>query len=390
MKNIQMKIAIVAGAVAFAMVLSLTAFSRNAQATTVKALDSININNRTLAYAYTVNSRCPASSHDNSLLISTVNIQKLINSFVIKIMDSANESQCSGALNAVAISGTIDLASAVRSKSREMMNRGYRIDPEATVVLPPVRSAAFANANVGSGGGVYSGWQNRTSLPSTVDVVFIDYTPIWRCTLYKNDNSLTDGFEGTGATMDEARRNASANCKATYSPYCDQYSNSPDHTTCDSQLQETTRVGRYNTNNLPAGTTRDAWKCVLNRNDGLSGVPDGFEGFGNSESAARANAASKCSATSNSNCNYYSTDVSHTACARQMVVYGPKPSTVWNCTLRKNDGSRNDGFNGSGSTESEARNNTISGCQTTSNPYCTQYANDPAHTECSVAFVNPQ
>lgn len=160
MKNNHMRIAIVACAAAFAMVQSRTAFSQNAQSTTVKALDSFNINGGTLTYSYTVNSRCPASAHNNSLLISTVNGQNLTNSFVIKIMDSAYESRCGGALNAVVVSGTMNLASAVNSKSREMMNRGYRIDPESTVVLPPVRAAAFANANVSSGYGTYFGWPN--------------------------------------------------------------------------------------------------------------------------------------------------------------------------------------------------------------------------------------
>lgn len=263
-------------------------------------------------------------------------------------------------------------------------------------LLENVDEAALDNTSFSDRGGPHQDWHNNndsnnnTTVPSTVNVVVVGYTPTWRCSLYKNDSSRTDGFEGTGATIEEARRNASTRCRSTNNPNCDLYSNSPDHTTCDAQYQETTKTVQYDSNNMPPGATMDSWNCVLNKNDGLSAGSDGFQGFGRTEAAARADAATKCSATNNPRCNNYSTDASHTNCAQQMVMYGPKPSAVWNCSLRKNDGSRNDGFAGTGSTEADARRNAISGCQGTNNPNCSQYSKDPAHTQCTVAFVYPQ
>jgi len=75
----------------------------------------------------------------------------------------------------------------------------------------------------------------------------------------------------------------------------------------------------------------------------------------------------------------------------------PKPQVVtvtyieyqpqWKCTLYKRDGARKDGFTGTGSTIDAARQGAIRGCATTNNPYCHDYAMDPAHTTCDVQIL---
>jgi hypothetical protein len=395
MKSIRRKIATAVGTAAFAGIMALTAFSQNARETNIKALDSVGINGGSIDYTYTVSSKCPARSHDSSVEVTAKTTQKVVNAFSITIYDTTYESRCNARIGDVTVSGSADLAQEIADKSDEMRRKGYRISPSATFVLPPISIEPFGNAGTVSdtqpppyhGPRQTTGPRNPTE-PVMVDVTEISYKPAWHCKLFKNDGARNDGFDGNGATIEEARRAASQGCRSTNNPYCDAYSKSPGHTTCDVQLQETTKVNRYDSNNPPPNAVRDTWACTLNRNDGAGG--DGFTGIGRTEEDARSDAANKCSPTNRSQCGSYSTDNRHTSCAQRMVLYGPKPQAAWKCTMYKNDGSRNDGFAGAGSTETEARSNTIPGCQSTNNPYCQQYSTDPVHTQCTVDFAYPQ
>jgi hypothetical protein len=390
MKYAQKHFSIVAVAAALLTISAITVFARDAKETDIKKLDTVNVNRGILDYSYIIKSKCPGNMHTSAVVITTESAKKVIKTFLIKITDSANESMCAGSQKDETMFGTVNLANEIEAKSNEMTNRGFKIDPEATLILPPVSAAAIINKNVYYRQGAPFGWKNEPAVPSTVSVMYVDYTPLWKCELYKNNGDRRDGYEGSGATLEEARRDAADRCKRANNSYCDQYSNSPEHTACAAQLQETTKVVQYDTTNLPNDATAGSWKCVLSINDGLSRNFDGFEGNGNTEFAARSEAADKCSSSNNPRCHILSMDDNHTICSQQMAIYGPKPSILWKCSLWKNDGSRNDGFSGSGATEHEARENTISGCQRTNNPNCAAYSNDPAHTQCSAEFVYPQ
>jgi hypothetical protein len=126
----------------------------------------------------------------------------------------------------------------------------------------------------------------------------------------------------------------------------------------------------------------------LYKNDGSRS--DGFTGSGATESDARANAAAMCRATKHPKCDAFALDSGHTSCSAAMRYEMPKPAYAWVCSLYKNDGSRKDGFRGSGATEQEARRDAAAGCRNTSNPHCDIFSMDPAHTTCSVEFEQQQ
>ena len=185
------------------------------------------------------------------------------------------------------------------------------------------------------------------------------------------------------------RRMAAANaCARTNHPQCVAFSNDPNHTTCEVSFAETEKVVEYSSNDLPEGSFVDSWACTLWKKDGSRN--DGFQGSGKTVDEARQAAAKGCKVTNNPNCDVYSRDKSHTQCLPAVRYNAPKPEAVWSCTLWKKDGARNDGFKGQGSTELEARRDTISGCLRTNNPHCDAYAMDPDHTQCTVDFYSPQ
>jgi hypothetical protein len=402
MKSLKGKMAMAACVVSFAAFFSLSAFSQYAAETTVKSVDSVSVDGETINFTYTVDSKCPARAHDSSIEIDTENDQNFIDTFSVRVVDAAYESECKEKFGEVTVSGSANLAAAIADKTEELQKKGCKLAAEAKVVfprkgceiaadtkiiLPPIRTMALEYARHRDNDKKEHSGPKRNTLPVMVDVTEISYTPMWRCMLYKNDGARKDGFEGNGATIEEARRDASTGCKTTHNPKCDTYSKSPDHTTCDVQLQETTKVTQYDSNKLPPNAALDSWSCTLNKNDGAR--KDGFTGTGKTEDDARSDAANKCSTTNNPKCDFFSTDDNHTSCSPKMAVYGPKPTAVWKCTLWKNDGARKDGFTGTGSTEKEARQNTIPGCKRTNNPKCLAYSNDPDHTQCQVDFVYP-
>lgn len=363
---------------------ALTAVSQYADEKQVETLDSVGINGGTISFTYTIESKCPARSHDSSIEVKEQKSNGVVEGFTVKIFDAAYESECKGEKTSVTVSGSANLKRAVDAKLKELQKAGARIGANLTYKLPPLNMAALENAGDDEDKDT-SGGTKKTMLPVMVDVTVVEYTPIWKCTLWKNDGAKKDGFEGTGSTIDEARRDAAQGCKRTNNPRCDEYSQSPEHTNCQADLQETSKVVQMDSNKLPAGTQLASWDCTLNKKDGAR--DDGFVGTGKTEMEAREDAAAKCARTNNPKCDLFASDDTHTACAPKMAFYGPKPYAQWKCTLWKNDGARKDGFEGTGATEAEARQDTILGCKRTNNPYCVQYSKDPKHTPCGVEFV---
>ncbi|HPI78116.1 MAG TPA: hypothetical protein PLK80_15415 [bacterium] len=356
---------------------------------TIKTLDSVNFDGATISYSYTVESKCPANSHSSFVELSPVTKDKYVTGFKIEVIDAAYEGKCSAAVGPVYVSGKENLAIIIERESNKQKGKGLKIAPEYTIQLLPVKpskdGAAKAPASVSA---PVAAVQPKPAIPEKVMVNVVEYTAGWRCELWKRDGARKDGFVGTGSTLDEARNNAATSCMSTNNPYCHDYSKNPAHTTCDVQINEKTKLVEYDSDKLPAGAAISSWSCNLMKNDGSS--RDGFIGEGTTEQEARTRAAGLCKSTNNPLCDQYSQNDNHTSCAPAYLYAGPKPATQWTCTLWKRDGARNDGFTGTGSTEKEARNNTVPGCQRTNHPKCYDFSVDPSHTACSVDLVYPR
>jgi hypothetical protein len=125
-------------------------------------------------------------------------------------------------------------------------------------------------------------------------------TVSYGCTLYKKDGSSKDGFDGTGATEEEARTAASNACKTTNNPYCDAFAQNAEHISCLPNMRLET----------PKPTAE--WRCSLWKRDGAR--KDGFDGAGPTEREARRDAASGCARTNHPSCEAFSMDPAHTEC----------------------------------------------------------------------------
>jgi len=220
-----------------------------------------------------------------------------------------------------------------------------------------------------------------------VSVVRRTYSPLFRCTLYKNDGSRKDGFEGVGGTIEDAINQAVAGCHSTNNPYCSQYGNDPNHTTCKFDVAASEAVTEYDADKLPDITGAvSAYTCSLKSSGARAAT---YYGTGASEQDARTAAANSCNKDNLFNCLDLSKNPDYTTCGGSYLIDGPRPSMLWSCSLYKNDGSRRDGFEGQGDSIDEARNKAAAVCKSTNNPYCDAYAKDPAHTKCATKVVYP-
>jgi hypothetical protein len=357
---------------------------------TIKTLDSVYFDGVTLNYSYTVDSKCPANSHSSFVELSPVTKDKYVTGFKVEVIDAAYESKCSAKASTVSVSGKENLAVIIERESNKQKAKGLKIAPEYTIQLLPVKPSkdGIAQGPTGVSAPPAVASQPKPVIPQKVMVNVVEYTAGWKCELWKRDGARKDGFVGTGSTLDEARNNAAISCMSTNNPYCHDYAKNPAHTTCDVQINEKSKLVEYDYDKLPASAAVSSWSCNLLKNDGSS--RDGFIGEGTTEQEARSRAASLCKSTNNPLCDQYSQNDNHTSCAPAYLYKGPKPSTQWTCTLYKRDGARNDGFTGTGSTEKEARNNTVPGCQRTNHPKCYDFSVDPSHTSCSVDLVYPR
>lgn len=392
-------------AVAGLLLLPLRGDAAKPARTDIDTLDTMYYNGETLDFTYTVDSRCDAPAHETYVELNVEKVptgtKKSVTAVSIAIYDEAPESSCDPKYKSVTISSKVNLTKAIDKEMDSWKGKGYKISSDLAVVLPPVRrpvKGGFADsAHPGMTGpqqgqpGQMPG-QGGPGMPDggghhyqdQVKVRYIDYSYNWSCILNKNDGSRKDGFTGTGATIDEARQGAINGCRGTNNPYCNDYAMDPAHTKCDVKLIENPRDEMVAFGAVPQNA-KVTWSCKLNKNDGSRS--DGFTAEGDTENAARAAASNLCKSTNNPYCDQYSLDDDHTTCEQSAVVEGPKPALRWNCTLYKNDGSRKDGFAGSGQTEYDARMATLPGCQKTNNPYCRDYALDPKHTSCTPEFV---
>ncbi|MFA6449178.1 MAG: hypothetical protein WCX65_06925 [bacterium] len=358
---------------------------------TIDALDTMNYDGELLDLSYSLDSKCRESSHETYVEL-TVNKttsagKKIVNSATVDIYDEAPENGCNGSFNTITVTSSVNIATAIDKELATWQKNGYKIAADFYVVLPPLSRPVRGgrpgsiHAGVPSYGGTPS---HPVTMQNQVKVTYIDYQQQWKCLLYKRDGARKDGFTGTGTTIDQARQGAVQGCLTTNNPYCQQYSTDPTHTTCTLDIQEVTRDEFVAPNAMPTNAVVQ-WACLMKDGSGAN-----YKGTAATEDAARDTAAQFCKNKGVSGCDNYAFDTGYTTCEQAAVVAKPKPSLKWVCTLYKRDGSRKDGFNGVGSTEVEARNATISGCNTTNNPYCNQYAMDPAHTPCNVELVYPQ
>ncbi len=138
---------------------------------------------------------------------------------------------------------------------------------------------------------------------------------------------------------------------------------------------------------VSVGGIKTTWHCALFKRDGAR--DDGFTAQNPNLADARNAAADACKRTGNAFCDTWSKDPTHTSC---IVLYTDSdgkllPHVEWTCKLRKNDGSRRDGFDGKGFTEHEARNAAAVACRSTKNPHCYNYSMDNNHTTCDMTLV---
>ncbi|HOO56503.1 MAG TPA: hypothetical protein PLN69_06755 [bacterium] len=365
----------------------------------IEKLDIVSYDGNILSFSYTVESKCPAMSHEATVEITPVIKNREAVAFEISVYDAAYESRCNGPETLITVTGNENIARLLEMSLLGVEEDGYRIAKDHAIYLPPLNSRPSKSGDMltppGAGGPMPGGGRPDTPprsevqvIPTKVPVNYIEYAPSWKCVLYKRDGARKDGFTGNGNTIEQARNNAASGCMRTNNPYCHDYAQDPAHTTCEVELIESASIKEFDSDKLPANASISEWACLLNKNDGSRN--DGFRGVGQTEEQARAQAAGYCNRTNNPLCDTYANDSSHTSCEASYVAYGPKPEAVWSCTLWKRDGARKDGFEGQGKTESEARQNTISGCQRTNNPYCYDYAMDPSHTPCEVQFIYPE
>jgi hypothetical protein len=363
----------------------------------VDAFDTMNYDGELLDFSYSISSRCAATSHETYVELNVNKTstagKKIVNYISVNAYDEAPENGCGGGLDAVSVTSNVNLAKAIDKELNKWQGNGYKIASDFYVELPPlsrpVRGGRPGAIHANNSGNYYNGGKksNPVTVPDQIKVSYVDYQAVWQCTLYKRDGARKDGFVGSGKTIDEARQGAVSGCNGTHNPYCQQYSTDPAHTTCGVDVQQLTRDEFVAPGALPANAVV-SWGCLLKKNDGSKS--DGFKGSAATEDAARDSAAQICKGTGAMGCDDYAFDTGHTTCEEAAMVAKPKPSVQWTCTLYKRDGSRKDGFAGTGATEADARNATISGCNSTNNPYCNQYALDPAHTPCQAELVYPQ
>ncbi len=355
--------------------------------THIDSVDNMSYDGRNLSITYTISSHCPAAKHTTEIefdpVLQPYRSTKKVVRLDVKLYDTAPETKCDYDEDDVTIEVEDSLTDLIRDEIKELSSR-YVIDPDMAVGLPYVSArAGNPGAKFGdSGPGGKPGHPHTPPQPSTVHVVNVSYEPTFKCLLYKNDGARKDGFTGTGSTMDEARRNAAKGCRTTNNPKCELWSKDPAHTSCDIKMKEKYADTVVPISQIPTGATLSAWSCNMQK--GPRG--ESFSAIGNSENEARGNVIDKCSESIFSGCDAAAKDTSNTICAPAYVKYAPKPEPVWTCVLYKNDGARKDGFTGTGSTEQEARRNTIPGCKRTNNPNCSVWANDPTHTACDLKF----
>ncbi|MFH1538632.1 MAG: hypothetical protein ABIH66_06715 [bacterium] len=378
--------------------------------TPVETLDEVFFDGNKLVFAYTIESKCEESKHSAEVELyvdktSSQNNKKVI-ALYIDITDVSPEDACVGEAAGVTVAAEKGVGRLIREELSALEKDGYAIPPDVAVELLPVRAKTAGASTLGGvsapvvlpGKAVEGAREPAPAPPPTpqatpeppkvVDVVEVDYAPAWRCQLRKNDGSRKDGFDGYGSTVEEARNDAASGCLSTNHPKCFDFSKDPAHTQCDFELRETQKVVQYSSDKLPANAETISWTCELWKSDGSR--KDGFSGTAATEAEARSQAARGCGRTNHPLCEQFSLDAAHTSCARALMVRKPKPETLWTCALWKKDGSRKDGFGGTGPTEAEARRDTLPGCYRTNHPKCNEWSLDPAHTACEVKLVYPE
>lgn len=365
--------------------------------TEIEAINEMYFDGENLSMTYTIISHCKAGLHGMQVEFEPETVDyrdtekvKSLRAVLYDVVQDEDEEDCDVKEKEITVKAKVDLNELAGDEAHRLVRKGLVMDPDYGVKLPAVRLGASTGAfkdKMGSYDSHYSK-PNKPAPVSTVQVAMVEYSPIWKCKLYKNDGARKDGFTGTGNTVEEARRSASVSCKSTNNPNCDAYSQDSSHTSCVFDLQETETVKEFRSDNLPANAQTVAWNCSLKKNDGSR--KNEFSGSGATQEEARAEAARYCRGTNHPDCDKFSLDDDHTSCSQTMKAYGPKPEAMWKCTLWKNDGARKDGFTGTGKTELDARNGAASGCRGTNNPNCGVWSTDPAHTNCNIELVYPK
>jgi hypothetical protein len=351
--------------------------------TDITLLDALSYNGSTMSFSYTLTSECPAGDHATEVIIDNERRDKKVLAFRLKITDVAPEGVCAGPAGPVTVSYAVDFRSMLDAAITELQRAGFTVDENAIIhmlnVRPLMPGAVAGNYEIGPvtpqpPAGPPPAGDVQVQPPASV--TFVEYKPQYECTTWKQDGARKDGFTGTGSTLEQARKGAANGCARTHHPQCVDFSQDPNHTTCNVTLQQTEK-----TVNLSAGdqgVSVSQWSCSLGS----------YQGSGGTMEQARTKAQELCKAAGNPNCDAW-TRSGTAACLPSLRYTTPQPQAVWACMLWKNDGARNDGFRGTGSSEIEARRNAITGCLTTNNAYCDTYAMDPAHTRCDVELVTP-
>lgn len=372
-----------------------------AQTRQVGILDSISFDGVDLDYSYLTYSNCPASAHSASIEFvpeykSHRGMQKVV-SFTVNIYDVVDS--CGGNEQSTIVRQRVELYELLKKELKAQIDEGYVIDPDYVLWLPAVRTSPSGETVDTLDTAPAAQPQPAQSAPAeqtvqqdpaedTVRVAVKQLTPQWHCYLQKKDGARNDGFHGYGNTLEDARSDSAAGCFSTNNPHCTTYSRHPDHTVCDVEFKDTgeVKIVEYTREEMQKNLNVERWECMLRKNDGSRN--DGFGGRGATEMEARRDTVPGCERTNNPHCNTYAMDDDHTKCVAYASAAGAAaPQVRWTCTLWKNDGSRNDGFEGVGATENEARQDTISGCLRTNNPYCQEYSRDPEHTKCTAEIV---
>lgn len=291
---------------------------------TISVLDQMQFDGRNLDITYTVRSRCGSADHETTATLTAKKSRKTVISFTVALQDLSPESNCGSTTQDVAVTANVDLSDQLDSQYSNLENQGFTIPANVVLIFPGTRPNPDA---VGFNNGSYdNGSYNNGS--------------------YNN---------GTGGASNPPGR-----VSVTVVDYTPKY------------------------------------HCQLWKRDGAR--KDGFDGYGVTLDAARQSASNECSRTNNPQCQVYSVDPNRTTCDLQfdatekVVDYDsasvPTNSTIssWGCTLYKQDGSNNDGFQGSGASENEARMAAASKCKNTNNSRCDSYSRDVNHTACSPAM----
>lgn len=346
----------------------------------IRALDALNFDGAVLQYTYTVQSGCPAKEHKTTVSVEPVTSSagsKTVRQFDVTFTDTADDEAC-GVAGPVTKTGQSNLRFIMQDRISELEDEGYTVAVNYSLTLPPVRVADTA-----VGAAITPTRRSTTpEKPKTVRVMRRSYSPLFTCTLYKNDGSRRDGFSGQGETMDDAIQQAVTGCRSTNNPSCQQYGQDPSHTQCKFDVTAHEKVEEYDADKVPDMTgAATSYTCAVNTNDSSIGT---LYGTGGTESEARRITLQRCQDSGMRSCDTLANDDSRFNCDSGYTIEGPKPFMHWTCTLYKNDGSRRDGFSGSGDTIDEARQNATNGCRSTNNPSCDAYSKDPAHTSCSM------